>query len=388
MKSAVSIDRRSPPRTEVPVMPADLSALVALSECFAIAPPVGAIAPLGRGLINDTYRLEAGGRDYVLQRLNGHVFPEPERIMANLARLARHPEPPESLGLRVPDLIPTRDGAGFVRDATGAVWRLMDFVPDTCNLPRLQSVEQALEVGRVLGRFHRWTAALPVEDFAVTLPGFHDTPGYFERLQALFDPGVAAPEMVPLQSFIEARLDLAETLEQAVRAGRIAPRLTHGDPKLDNILFDLDGRRALALIDLDTVQPGLIQHDLGDCLRSCCNALGEGETDPDRVRFDLALAEPILAGYAEATRDWLSGEDIGRLFDGIRVMPFELGLRFLTDHLQGDRYFKVDRPGRNLIKARIQFALVADIERQERAIRSVIETAFGQSVTEVRRGSA
>ncbi|MTW19661.1 phosphotransferase enzyme family protein [Allochromatium palmeri] len=357
-------------------MTADYSHLLGLCQHFAIEPPISAISPLGRGLINDTYRLEAGGRAYVLQRLNGHVFPEPERIMVNLARLGRHPEPPESLGLHVPALIPTRDGTSCVRDQTGAVWRLMDFVPDTCNLPRLQSIEQAREVGRVLGCFHRWTAALPVEDFAVTLPGYHDTAGYLGRLRALFEPGTAATEIAPLLRFIEARSDLAETLDQAVRSGRIAPRLTHGDPKLDNILFDQDARRALALIDLDTIQPGLIQHDLGDCLRSCCNALGEGETDPARVRFDLRLAGAILAGYAEATRDWLSGEDIDCLFDGIRVMPFELGLRFLTDHLQGDRYFKVDRPGRNLIKARIQFALVADIERQDAAIRAVIVEAF------------
>ena len=133
-------------------MPPDFNALIALCKRFAIDPSIGPVSPLGQGLINDTYRLEAGGRDYVLQRLNGHVFPEPERLMVNLARLARHSEPPESLGLHVPALIPTRDGAGFVRDPAGAVWRLMDFVPDTRNLPRLQSLEQASEVGRVLER--------------------------------------------------------------------------------------------------------------------------------------------------------------------------------------------------------------------------------------------
>lgn len=365
-------------------MSADVHSLIALCEQFAIDLPVDAVAPLGRGLINDTYRLEAGGRRYVLQRINGRVFPEPERIMANLARLARHPDRPESLGLRVPALIQARDGASFVRDPAGAVWRLMEFIPDACNLSRLQNVHQAREVGRVLGRFHGWAASLPLDDFRVTLPGFHDTPGYLGRLRALFDtratvhdgPDRITPEIAALLSFTEARLDLAEALDRAVQSGRIAPRLTHGDPKLDNILFDLDERRALALIDLDTVQPGLIQHDLGDCLRSCCNALGEGETDPTRVRFDLAFAEAILTGYAEATRGWLSEDDIDCLFDGIRVMPFELGLRFLTDHLQGDRYFKVDRPGRNLIKARIQFALVADIERLEAEISDVITKAF------------
>ncbi|MGQ9831703.1 MAG: phosphotransferase enzyme family protein [Thermochromatium sp.] len=358
-------------------MSAEIRSLIALGERFAIDRPIDAVAPLGRGLINDTYQVEAGGRRYVLQRLNGRVFPKPKRIMANLARLACHPEPPEAFGLRVPALVPSRAGASFVRDEAGAVWRLMEFIPDTCTLSRLQDEVQGREVGRVLGRFHRWMARLPSADFAVTLPGYHDTPGYLKRLRALPDPRVAAPESAPLLDFIEARSDLAEALDRAVQSGRIVPRLTHGDPKLDNILFDHDGRRALALIDLDTVQPGLIQHDLGDCLRSCCNVLGEGETDPRRVRFDLGLARAILAGYAEVTRGWLSGEDIDSLFDGIRVMPFELGLRFLTDHLQGDRYFKVDRPGRNLIKARLQFALVADIERQEPEIRAMIESAFG-----------
>ncbi|QGU32172.1 phosphotransferase enzyme family protein [Thermochromatium tepidum] len=358
-------------------MSADVRSLIALCEQFAIERPVEAVAPLGRGLINETYRVETGGGCSVLQRLNDRVFPAPERILTNLARLAEHPEPPESFGLRVPALIPSRTGAPFVRDASGAVWRLMEFIPDTCTLPRLQETSQAREVGRILGRFHRWISALPSADFAVTLPGYHDTSGHLKRLMALSDARRAAPEMGPIFDFIEARLDLAEALDRAVQSGRIVPRLTHGDPKLDNILFDRDGRRALALIDLDTLQPGLIQHDLGDCLRSCCNVLGEAETDPAKVRFDLVLAAAILTGYAEVTRGWLSDGDIDSLFDGIRVMPFELGLRFLTDHLQGDRYFKVDRPGRNLIKAQIQFALVADIERREPEIRAAIQAVFG-----------
>lgn len=348
--------------------------LLALAEAFVIARPLSHVTPLGRGLINDTYRLEAADCSYVLQRINGQVFPAPEQIMANLHRLAQHPHSPATYDLCVPRLIPTYDGASFVRDAAGAIWRLLEFIPETRTLTRLDTPEQAREVGRVLGRFHRWTAHLPNTDFAITLPGYHDTARYFKRLaEMLID---APPELTELRAFILDRQALAKILEQALTAGQIALYLTHGDPKLDNILFDQHGRQARALIDLDTVQPGLIQHDLGDCLRSCCNALGEGETDPTRVSFDLQLAAAILGGYAEVTRAWLNAAEIDRLFDGIRVMPFELGMRFLIDHLNGDRYFKVDRPGRNLIKAQIQFALVADIERQEQAIRAVIDEVF------------
>ena len=153
--------------------------------------------------------------------------------------------------------------------------------------------------------------------------------------------------------------------------------MIHGDPKLDNILFDTKRRRALALIDLDTVQPGLIQQDLGDCLRSCCNRSGEESRDQGSVRFDLELCAAILGAYAEETRGLLGPGDLAVLYDSIRLLPYELALRFLTDHLEGDRYFRVAYQGQNLEKARIQLDLLADIESRETAIRRLIADAFG-----------
>ena len=166
-------------------------------------------------------------------------------------------------------------------------------------------------------------------------------------------------------------------LEDARAQGLIDERVIHGDPKLDNILFDASGRRALALIDLDTVQPGLIQQDLGDCLRSCCNRSGESPQDQGRPDFDLGLCAAILDAYGEETRGLLGPGDIEVLYDSIRLLPFELALRFLTDHLEGDRYFRVTHPGQNLEKARTQLDLVADIESKEPAIREIIANAFG-----------
>ena len=143
------------------------------------------------------------------------------------------------------------------------------------------------------------------------------------------------------------------------------------------MLFHRVDGRALALVDLDTVQPGLIQHDLGDCLRSCCNRRGESPKSGDRVRFDLDLCTGILTAYAAETRDFLTPGDVAAIYDSIRLMPYELAIRFLTDHLEGDRYFRVDRRGQNLDKARVQLDLLSDIELQEREIRRTISLLFG-----------
>jgi Ser/Thr protein kinase RdoA (MazF antagonist) len=336
-----------------------------------------AVAPLGAGLINDTYRVDAPAGAFVLQRINGAVFPAPERIMRNLAALhaasLAHPD----VGVRVPALS-MADGQPYVRDEGGDIWRLTECIEPSRTLRTLDHAGQAREVGRVLGRFHRLGAALDPDALAVTLPGFHDTPGYLAKLDETAAGAVvgasAEPAVRDLLAGIDARRALAPVLETALAAGRTRRRLIHGDPKVDNLLFDESGDRALCLIDLDTVQPGLLHHDIGDCLRSCCNRAGEAGADS--VRFDLALCEALLAGYAETTAGLLSNAEIDLVTPAIRLIPLELGIRFLTDHLQGDRYFRVCHRGENLTKARRQLALVADIERQSAAIDTAVRNAF------------
>ena len=235
---------------------------------------------------------------------------------------------------------------------------------------------------QVLGRFHRLAAELPRDRLQISLPGFHHTPSYLTRHLRVRESTTAAngadgAVLADCFTRIDARLSLAHVLEDARSAGRIAERVIHGDPKLDNILFDATGRRALALIDLDTVQPGLIQQDLGDCLRSCCNRSGEYPQKQGLPNFDLGLCAAILDAYGEETRGLLGPGDIEVLYDSIRLLPFELALRFLTDHLEGDRYFRVAYRGQNLEKARTQLDLVADIESKEPAIRGIIADAFG-----------
>ena len=354
-------------------MPPD-ALLLAIARRFLGDGSALTVAPLGDGLINHSFRVAAPDGAYVLQRINGDVFPAPERIMDNLAALAAAATAEPALGVRLPALM-LADGLPYVRDADGDVWRLMECIEPSRTLRALDDTAQAAEVGRVLGRFHRLGAALSLATLAVTLPGFHYTPSYLAALDAAVAGATVDAEARAALDDIAARRGLVTVLEDALARGDTRPRLIHGDPKVDNLLFDAAGERALCLIDLDTVQPGLLHHDIGDCLRSCCNRAGEAGADS--VRFDLALCSALLAGYAEAAAGLLSPAEIALIPPAIRLIPLELGIRFLTDHLQGDRYFRVRHRGENLLKARRQLALLADIERQAPAIDAAVAQAFG-----------
>jgi Ser/Thr protein kinase RdoA (MazF antagonist) len=339
-----------------------------------------AVEPLGEGLINHTFAVTFGTNRGVLQRINPLVFPHPERIMENLSLLSAHLSAAPPTGLRVPGLLPAPDGRKWMRGRDGALWRLMEMVESAHPLERIETDDQAAEVGRALGSFHRSVANLSPGDLAVTLPGFHVTPEYvsgFEQVLRARRGSRHGPAIDEAVAFVADRRDSVGVLEAARRSGQVPERVIHGDPKLDNILFDGDRRQAVAIIDLDTVQPGLVQHDIGDCLRSCCNRSGEVSGSSAPVTFDLTLCRQLLEAYGETTGKLLRPEEINLIFDAIRIIPFELGVRFLTDHLVGNRWFRTTEPNGNLKKAAVQFALAEDIERKEAEIRAIVKDCFG-----------
>lgn len=353
-----------------------------VAEAFNLGGEIRDIQPYGHGLINDSFVVTTTtGRRAILQRINQRVFPEPVRIMENLRTLVNHVRRHKSTGkvaareLWLPEMFSARNGKDYVTDARGGFWRALGFIENTRVLETISSTGQAEEVGFAMGRFHALISDLDPARLYETLPGFHNAPAYFTRfLRASARPRRASadPELLYCLSFVEARWGLTRALETARREGKLMIRPIHGDPKLDNFLFDAKDDRVVSLIDLDTVQPGLIQYDVGDCLRSCCNPAGESPPDAASVRFDLDICHAILRRYLSETRGFLTPEDYRYLYVAIRLIPFELGLRFLTDHLEGDRYFKTDSPGQNLHRARIQFALTAAIEHDEEKIRSLI----------------
>lgn len=354
----------------------------AIARQFAFPGEILSVAEYGSGNVNDTYLVRVAGgqaiQDFILQRLNLQVFPEPERIMHNLRVLDRHVRPkllahPEHRW-ELPAIIPCLSGADYFQDQDGALWRAQTFIADTESFATVASVSQAEEAGRALGFFHGLIHDLPAHLLHDTLPGFHVTPGYLAAYEAL-----AASPPRPDQSeqalfchrFIAERNEAAEVLEVARVRGELLVCPIHGDPKLANILFDCTTGQAVSLIDLDTVKPGLLHYDIGDCLRSCCNAAGE-EAPLTEVSFNLACCSAILRGYLPQVASFFSAADYHYIYDAVRLIAFELGLRFFSDHLAGDVYFKTRRPGQNLHRAMIQFALCQSIEAQEDTIRNIV----------------
>jgi Ser/Thr protein kinase RdoA (MazF antagonist) len=301
--------------------------------------------------------------------------------MENLRVLGEHIRQPASAGnaaaraLRLPEILPARDGSDFVIDAEGGFWRAQEFIEHTRTLDTISDIAQAGEAGFVLGRFHALIHDFDPARLHRTLPGFHDAPGYFARfLRASARPrrAEASSELLHGLAFVEARWGLTRVLERARREGKLVTRPIHGDTKLNNFLFDTRTGKAVSLIDLDTVQPGLIHYDIGDCLRSCANPAGESPEDAGSVRFDLDIGRAVLKNYLAETRGFLTRHDYDYLYDAIRLIPFELGLRFLTDYLEGDHYFKTERPGQNLHRALVQFQLTTSIEEHEQPIKALI----------------
>ncbi len=353
-------------------------AALAIARQFDFGAPLRDVQEYGRGLINDTYLAvidSVPARSAILQRINPKVFPQPQHIMENLRCLldhAQHTASRPGTQLQIPGLYRARDGRDFVLDAEGCYWRALHFIAGTRALETLADSTQAYHIGHALGSFHALLDTLPAERLHTTLPGFHIAPDYLAHFDAVCARTAIDTPATAACDFVAARRALAGTLEQGKNSGALRLRATHGDPKLDNFLFAADSDRVLSLIDLDTVQPGLIHYDLGDCLRSCCNRGGESAHDSEATQFDLEICGAILHGYVEAARGFLTGPDFDFMYDAIRLLPFELGLRFLADHLEGNVYFKIAAPGQNLHRARVQFQLTARIEENETAIRKII----------------
>lgn len=352
-----------------------------IALAFDLGGSIREMQPYGQGLINNTYLLTTDtNRQVILQRVNRHVFPRPDQISENFQCLVNHVNKKMARTaagvnmLKFPEILKTLDRKDFFIDDEGEYWRAMSFIENTCTLEKITSLTQAEDVGRVLGRFHSLLQDLDPAQLHVTLPGFHDSAKYLARfMQASRRSVPGEVEWRYCFTFIESRNELVPVLESAKRDGRLSLRAIHGDTKLNNFLFDKNSSRAISLIDLDTVQPGLIHFDIGDCLRSCANTAGESPTEIGAVYFDLDICRALLGQYLAETQSFLTGNDYRYLYDSVHLIPFVLGMRFLTDHLEGNHYFKTDWAGQNLHRAMVQFRLTESIERSEKLIRSIID---------------
>lgn len=328
---------------------------------------VNDIQPLGNGFINDTYLVSTGSEPFVLQKINKHVFPRPEQIMDNLIALNRHIRltTDTQIALTIPQLLTTEAGNSFYHDERGDYWRALGFIDNTESLETISNPAQAEQVGKALGQFHRLAYRLDPTTLFDTLPGFHITPGYLDHYRQVRSKTNIAEDSY-CADFIARYQAIANDLEAAKAQGFLTVRVIHGDPKLNNFLFDKDSQRIVSLVDLDTVKPGLIHYDIGDCLRSCCHNL---ETD----EFNLEIGQALLTNYMKEMGALFTESDCQFLYPAIRLIPFELGIRFYTDYLEGNRYFKVTLPEENLHRATGQFRLCASVMAKEAEIKNLIK---------------
>jgi len=365
-----------------------LSDIFAVAEQFTRQGRVIDAREFGNGNINSTFLVTLdtkmgteGERHFVLQRINTRVFRRPELVMHNMLisighirrRLEAAPPGPDRRW-EVLHVLTAHDGGDHWIGPDGSFWRAVSFIEGAQSFDTIRDFDHAREVGYALGMFHTLLSDLPPETLTDTLEGFHITPLYLRRYDEVLAKYAAAgsPEVKYCMQFVGKRSDWAHVLEDARAEGRLYLRPIHGDPKVNNIMMDTATGRAVSIVDLDTVKPGLVHYDIGDCLRSCCNRLGEETEAWEAVCFDTDLCRAILPGYLSMARAFLTGNDYAYLYDSVRLIAFELGLRFFTDYLEGNVYFKVRRPDHNLARALVQFKLAESIELQERTIRNLM----------------
>lgn len=372
------------------VMKYDLKAV--LRE-FQISGDLEEVRPFGSGHINDTFlvRTRRNGvtTHYVLQRINHTVFRNPSVLMDNIVRVTehiRHKAAAEHPGAasRQLHVIRTRNDQGFFLCSKGNYWRLYNRVEGTVAYDTLTSARQAFEAARMFGAFQKRLADLPGKSLYETIPNFHDTP---KRLNAFLevldeDPCNRAAQAKEEIDFVLANASLCSVLLDLHRQGKLPLRVTHNDTKINNILFDKTTREGVCVIDLDTVMPGLSLYDVGDMVRTATCRVPEDEQDLSKVYMDMALFEQIARGFAAEMAAFLTPTEKKYFALAGKLITLEQLIRFLADHLAGDVYYKIHRPGHNLDRARTQIKLIQSMDEQQERMHELTETIWhGPSFT-------
>jgi Ser/Thr protein kinase RdoA (MazF antagonist) len=350
--------------------------------------------PFGSGHIHETYVATFLDGDrlvrFVFQRLNLHVFPDPDGVMANIARVLSHLRGKvEAAGLpdaerRAPRLLPTRAGGLYHRAEDGGCWRVYTLIEGARSYDVADSAVRAQEAARAFGTFLRDLSDLPPPRLHETLPRFHHTPTHLARLEEVVarDPcNRAAGARLEIEAFLgdPKRLALAHSLADPQERGLLPERVIHNDTKLNNVLFDGETGEALCVVDLDTVMPGLSLHDFGDMVRTSTSPRPEDETDLARIEARPEIFEGLARGYLEPLRGVLVRAETDLLVPAGQVITLECASRFLADHLAGDVYFRTHRPEQNLDRCRAQLALLRSLEEREELLRAIAERVEHES---------
>ena len=337
------------------------------------------IVPYGNGHINDTYCSDP--TKYIIQRINTAVFKNPDELMENIEnvtafikkKIVANGGDPLRETLTV---VKTTDGRNYYRYADGNAYRVYRFIDETKTVENDKTLDDLYNAGIGFGRFQRMLDDFPVEKLHETIKDFHNTPKRVEALKKAISEDLAgrAASVQPEIEFALKNAEFATTVVDYMESGEIPARVTHNDTKINNILFDNKTGEAIAVIDLDTTMPGSMLYDFGDALRMGGSTAAEDETNLDIVHFDKECFEYFAKGYLKETKDVLSPMEIELLPFSVKLLTYECGIRFLTDYLNGDTYFKIHREHHNLDRARNQFKLVSELNEMEDELKAVVKS--------------
>lgn len=361
-------------------------AIARVAENFRIYGTLLESQPYGSGHINDTFVTtysQAGTRvRYIIQRINTQIFKEPEAVMENILRVTdegyrRLVEADVADPSRcVLTVIPTKEGRSHVRDEQGGIWRCYPFIEGARTYDIIRNARQATEVAKAFGEFQRLVAGMKGARLHETIPDFHNTRSRFAKLQAMVeaDPKGRLATVQSEWEFLREREALVDVLLDLQAKGEIPERITHNDTKLNNVMVDDATETGICVIDLDTVMPGLALYDFGDMVRTATSPAAEDETDLSKVRMQMPMFEALVRGYLATAGGFLNDAEKAHLAFSGKLISLEVGIRFLTDYLEGDVYFKTKHPTHNLDRCRTQLALVASIESQEEVMRRFVDS--------------
>lgn len=338
----------------------------------------------GNGHINDTYlvrfRFKGKTRKYILQRINKGVFKEPEHVMSNILgvtdflreKIIENGGDPERETLNV---IKTKNGKGFYIDGYGNYWRAFLFIGDAVSLELPEDDNDFYQSAVAFGTFQKQLGDYPTENLYETIPDFHNTPVRYQNFLKAVEKNASgrANNALAEIEFVKAREDFTNILEDSFKKGILPKRVTHNDTKINNVMLDKDTREPVCVLDLDTIMPGYSVNDFGDSIRFGASTAAEDERDLDKVHFDIGLFETYTRGFLSGCGGTLTQEEIMLLPEGAKIMTLECGMRFLTDYIDGDTYFKTDYEDHNLVRCRTQFKLVEEMEQQWDQMKKIVE---------------
>jgi aminoglycoside phosphotransferase (APT) family kinase protein len=364
----------------------DPSRLLNVSRQFHIHGELLHAEPCKVGHINETYTAtyNQGGVTvrYIHQRINHEVFKDPVGVMANLERVTEHlrrklqDKNIRDLTRRALTVVPSREGLSYHRTEDGEYWRTFVFIERVRTYEAVESAEQAFEAGKAFGEFQHLLVDLPGERLHDTIPHFHNTRRRFEALQtAIAEDRVnrAATAKAEIE-WVLAHESLCDVILKELASKRIPERTTHNDTKFNNVMLDVETGKAMCVVDLDTVMPGCALYDFGDMVRTTTSPTLEDELDLSKVQMRMPMYKALCRGYLESAGPFLNQPERALIAFSGKLITFTIGLRFLTDFLNGDAYFRVHRPQHNLDRSRTQFRLVESIEKNEDAMQKFADS--------------